>query len=279
MRPERYSYHYDRPTDGRGGVRRRMGIVLLVILGLALLALSHTQNERLMHLRTVAMDGLTPVIDVVTWPVREVKIWLEDKDALLAAHKENQELREENENLRQWQSVAKALKAENENLRALADYKPVENVSYVAAQVVGQSPGAYAGRLLINVGAAENIPSLAPVIDSNGLVGRTVEVGEHSSRVLLLSDPTSRIPVITADSRRRAILTGTGDALLHMTFIDGDAKDIALGEGVMSTAQGGLMPESVVVGTIFRRDEGGELLVKPPRPLAQAEFVRVMVGH
>lgn len=278
MRPERYTYHYDRP-EGRGGLRRRIVFVLLVLLALVLLVLSRTHNERLLAIRTQITDFLSPVVQAVTWPVRKTHDWMADKDALLEAHHENSQLREENENLRQWESVAKMLKAENENLRALAGYKPVETMHYVTAQVIGQSPSAYAGKLLINVGSVQGVTSLAPVIDAYGLIGRTIEVGENSAHVLLLSDPASRIPVITADSRRRAILTGTGDALLQMSFIDGDAKDITLGESVMSTAQGGLMPESVVVGTIFRREADGELLVKPLRPLAEGEYVRVMVEH
>lgn len=277
MRPERYTYQYDQAHGGRGALRRRLVFLVLVLLSVALLILGRTHNERVVEIRTELTDFVAPIIKVVTWPIRATRSWIADKDALLEAYQENLMLREENENLRQWESVAKALKAENIQLRELADYKPVETVQYVAAQVIAQSPDAYAGKLLISVGSAQNIPSLAPVIDAHGLVGRTIEVGEQSARVLLLSDPASRIPVITADSRHRAILAGTGDELLRMTFVDGNTKDITLGESVMSTAQGGLMPESVMVGTIFRREADGDLLVKPPRPLAAAEYVRVMV--
>jgi hypothetical protein len=72
-------------------------------------------------------------------------------------------------------------------------------------------------------------------------------------------------------------LAGTGDELLRMTFVGGDSQTIALGEPVMTTSEGGLIPDSVMVGTVFRRTNNG-LLVKPNRPLASAEYVRVMVA-
>jgi len=278
MRPERYTYQYDRPQQGKAALRRRLFILVLVVVATLLLILNRAHNARLTEIRAELGDFIAPIMQVVTVPVRGFHNWVADKNALMQAHEENQRLREENDTLRQWESVSKALKAENENLRKLADYRPVDNIKYVAAQVIGQSPDAYTGKLLINVGSGSAIPSLAPVIDAEGLIGRTMVVGDHGGRVLFLPDPPSRIPVITADTRHRAILTGTGDELLHMTFVSGDADEIKLGETVMTTAQGGLMPESVMVGTVFRRDADGDLLVKLPRPLAQAEYVRVMVA-
>ncbi len=277
MRPERYTYSYD--VDHRPpSLKRRVLMLLLVLLGVGMLIASRLDAAVIDRLRIRALDILQPGIETVNTPVRLAKNWFADKHALLDAHEENRKLREENERLREWQGVAKALKAENENLRKLAGYKPVEEITYVTAQVVAQSPGAYRASVMIDAGTTQHIPSLAPVIDSDGLIGRTIEVGETTSRVLLLSDPASRVPVVTEESRHRAILAGTGENLLRMTFIEGDAAQIALGETVMTTAQGGLMPESVVVGTVFRREQSGEVLVKPPRPLAQAEYVRVMVA-
>ncbi len=108
-------------------------------------------------------------------------------------------------------------------------------------------------------------------------MGRVVDVGEHTARVLLLSDSSSRVPVISGNSRQHAILAGTGDELLRPTFVGGDSQNIALGEPITTTSEGGLIPDSVMVGTVFRRDANG-VLVKPTRPLARAEYVRVMMG-
>jgi rod shape-determining protein MreC len=274
MRPERYSYRY--AANASRPVRARLLFAALMLVGLVFLIMARQQSPRLSEWRAAANDWVAPVLESVQRPFRGAHDWLTDKRDLLNAHEENAKLRNENEALRQWQSVAQTLKAENDQLRKLAGYAPVEAVRYVTAEVIAQSPDAYRGSLIINAGSAQGIASLQPVIDSYGLIGRTIEVGDTSARVLLLSDATSRVPVVTATSRVRAILAGTGDEMLRMTFIVGDAKSVTLGEDVMTTAEGGLIPETVMIGSIFRREANGDLLVKPVRPLAEAEFVRVM---
>lgn len=276
MRPDRYAYRYA-SGGGNRSLKSRAVVAVLLTLAVALLVLARAKSPAVDRLRT-GLDGVVaPTLKVVNAPVRGAEKIVEDKTALLTAHRDNQRLREENETLRHWQAVALALKAENDNLRKLADYRPSENVTYVTAQVIAQSPEAYAGTLMLNAGLAQGLASLAPVIDSDGLIGRLVDVGENTSRVLLLSDSRSRIPVITANTRQHAILAGTGDELMRMTFVGGDSSSIELGEPIMTTSEGGLIPQSVMVGTVFRRDASG-LLVKPIRPLTRAEYVRIMIA-
>ncbi|MFZ4541195.1 MAG: rod shape-determining protein MreC [Rickettsiales bacterium] len=276
MRPERYSYSYGSNGSTRS-FKGRLWLGALVLLALVLLIMTRLHHPQTTNLRTQAGDALRPLMEAVTVPVQGLRNWVQNKGALFRAYEENKELRAENETLRHWQGVAQALKAENESLRALAAYHPVEGANYITAQVIAQSPSSYAGSMMINAGAEQGLISLQPVIDAYGLVGRVVDVGNRTARVLLLSDNSSRVPVITGDSRQQAILTGTGDELMRLTFVSGDPQNIKIGETVMTTSEGGLIPDSVMVGTIFRRDTSG-LVVKPLRPLAHSEYIRVMVA-
>lgn len=277
MRPERYTHTYSsRSGGGDLSLRARLRFAALVLLALLLLVLTRLDHPVTATLRSGISDIVRPVMQVVVMPVEGVRNLIANKDALFRAYDENKVLSEENDTLRHWQAVAQALKIENESLRQLVSYHPVENVNYVTAHVIAQSPDAYAGMLMIDAGSDQGLTSLQPVIDAYGLVGRVMEVGEHTARVLLLSDPSSRVPVISGNSRQHAILTGTGEELLRLNFVGGDPETITLGEPINTTAEGGLIPEPIMVGTVFRRDASG-LLVKPLRPLARAEYVRVMV--
>lgn len=279
MRPERYSYSYG-SNRARGGksLRARAGVAVLLVLAAAMLIMARRDSVRLADIRTELGEWVRPVMETVTIPLQGIHNLIADKRALFTAYEENKKLHEENNSLRRWQTAALALKAENESLRRLANYKPVEEVEYVTAAVIAQSPDAYSGTLMINVGLNQGLRSLQPVIDAYGLIGRLVDVGDTHARVLLLSDATSRVPVITGTSRQHAILAGTGEELLQMTFVGGNPKTIQLGETVMTTSEGGLIPESVAIGTVFRREKSGTLLVKPLRPLVSTEYVRVMVA-
>ena len=275
MSRDRYATSYTQASSK--SIITRVLTAVMVIAGVALLFLARGHNPVVSNLKTHIADIVTPTVDWLSQPVSGIRSMVRDKEALLNAFEENVKLREENDTLRRWQSVAQSLKAENDSLRALAKYEPVSQISYITARVSSQSPAGYAASLMINAGAAEGIKTLQPVIDSYGLIGRITEVGDHSSRVLLLSDSTSRIPVVTANTRQHALAAGTGseDELLRLSFVGGDSANIPLGEQVATTEEAGLIPGGIVIGTVFRRDKNG-LLVKPLRPLAQSEYVRVI---
>lgn len=275
MSRDRYAISYAQ-TSTKPLIQRAFTI-LMVITGVTLLLLARAQNPLVTTMRARIIDIVSPAFNWIAQPVSGVRGLIREKNALFDAFDENNRLRAENDSLRHWQADAASLKAENDALRALAGYQPITHASYITARVTGQSPSSYAAILTINVGAADGIKPLQPVVDAYGLIGRINHLGEHAAQVLLLSDSNSRIPVISATTRQHAILAGTGagDALLRLTFFEGDSSTIALGDQIVTTEEGGLIPGGIVIGTVFRRDAHG-LLVKPLRPLDQSEYVRVV---
>lgn len=274
MSRDRYSYAITEVT-ARPLVQRGL-VGMLAFSGVLLLLLEHSQSGATQRFRTTLMDAVNPILSTVSRPVTAVRSTVATFHEYAHAVEENRRLKIENERLFHWQSVAMAMKAENDALRTLMDYRPAEQTSFVTARVIGQAPSSYSHTLVINAGSQDGIVALQPVVDSYGLVGRVTDVAEHTSRVLLLSDSSSRIPVISSDSRQRAILSGTGDNdTLRLTFLTADQGKIGLSETMLTTAEGNLIPGGIAVGQVFRSDGTG-YTVKPIRPLAQAEYVRVI---
>jgi rod shape-determining protein MreC len=215
------------------------------------------------------------VLSVLASPVASMKHAAADVRAFFATNRLNHTLKAENDSLRHWQATALALKAENEALRRLSEYQPVEGVSFVTARVLASSMGDFSQSLTLNVGSDDGVTNLAPVVDAYGVIGRVVDVTKKASRVLLITDVASRLPVVTAHSRQRAILTGTGSELMRLRYLSGTGAP-TLGEAVATTHEGGLVPGGIAVGTVFKQDEAG-YLIKPLRPVASAEYVRVVL--
>lgn len=276
MSRERYAVSYQ--SGGSRPLLGRVAIVLLILLAVTFLLLARAQHPLIGKLRAGALDILTPAAEFISTPIRGLRNITRDKNMLFGAYDENKKLRAELEDMRHWQETAAALKAENEALRGLANYSPVEDARYITARVTGQSPSGYSARITLNAGRSEGVALLQPVIDAYGLIGRISEVGEHTSQVLLLSDSLSRVPVISARTRTHAILAGTGqgDALMRLTFLGQENAAITVGESVVTTEQGGLIPGGIAIGTVFKRDAEG-FAVQPLRPLAQSEYVRIVV--
>jgi rod shape-determining protein MreC len=140
--------------------------------------------------------------------------------------------------------------------------------------------------LVANAGAVHGVKVGYIAVNENGLVGRVVSVGQHSSRVLMLDDYNSRIPVMGEASRVRAVLAGQAarrpELSLYpyqlqaprMDFIVG-AQSLREGERVITSGDGGLYPRGLQVG-VARRDGDGSWRVALAAAQQPIDFVRII---
>jgi rod shape-determining protein MreC len=119
-------------------------------------------------------------------------------------------------------------------------------------RVIGQKlgPNAILETVLVDVGQRQGARPNDPVISPKGVVGRIVKPGLNFSSVILLSDPTSRIPVITSEGRVPAIVQGQGaGAFLEVKFIPRN-DPVSPGEILLSSGLGGVFPKGIPVARV-----------------------------
>ncbi len=106
------------------------------------------------------------------------------------------------------------------------------------------------------------------------MIGRTVEVGSNASRVLLVTDLNSQIPVLTEKTGHRAILSGDNSALLYLKFLNTHSK-VVKDERIITSGDGGLIPAGLVVGKV---DQIGKqrVKVKPVEGWDDLGYVRII---
>src|SRR5262249_36519745 len=125
-----------------------------------------------------------------------------------------QQLERENRDLQQWRELAERLAERNARYEALLRMPPdtfgegADVEHSIAAQLVLDSGGPFTRTLVANAGEMHGVRVGYIAVNENGLIGRVVSVGERSSRVLMLDDYNSRIPVMGEASRVRAVLAG-----------------------------------------------------------------------
>jgi len=127
---------------------------------------------------------------------------------------------------------------------------------------------------LIAAGEKNGLQKDQAVISPEGVVGRLEKVGSFISRILLLNDSSSRIPVITLESEQKAILSGDGSFMPTLVYI-GDAKKIQKGEPVVTSGFGGIFPPGLPIG-IVDDVSNGKLRVRPYAPLRDLEWVHIL---
>jgi rod shape-determining protein MreC len=133
--------------------------------------------------------------------------------------------------------------------------------------------------VLINVGARDGIVDGWAAMDGLGLVGRISGVGERTSRVVLLTDTSSRIPVTIQPSGQKALLVGDNTAAPPVDFIE-EPDQLHAGDRVLTSGDGGVFPPGLAIGQIAK-DPGGRVRVRLAADYERLEFLRVLrnYGH
>lgn len=146
-----------------------------------------------------------------------------------------------------------ALETENANLRALLKSLPRENEKIRRVEVgrlLAINPGSYSQEVILDKGSRAGVYVGQPVLDANGIVGQVVGIGPMTSRVLLLTDSRSAIPVENSRNASRAIAVGQGVSgelmLLHVS----DVSAFKTGDLLISSGLGGNYPQGYLVGVI-----------------------------
>lgn len=246
----------------------------LVAVALVLLALGRTDHPAVVEMRSAAADAASPLLAFLSRPVERIEAGIHWLGSLSSLLEDNARLKGENATLRHWRATALALEQENDRLRSLlkAPVLPVEPIA--TPRVIGVAGGPFVRSVLINAGRSAGLAGDQPVIDDKGLVGRVVNVGMASSRVLLLTDLNSRVPVKLQRTGAQAIARGRNDPLLELRFLPPDV-DVIAGDAVITTGDGGIFPPDIIVGQVTSA-EGGRVEVRPAAGFERLEFVQVL---
>lgn len=255
-------------------VAHRYSFLLFVGFGLALLVFGRMQPHVIEGVRTHAIDTLAPVMDALERPMAVVGNMMTDARNYVALRADNEKLRAANAQLKDWQNAAAALQKENRELRDLLRFKTEPGLAYISARVIADTGGAFARGLIVTAGKLDGVREGMAAMTGDGLIGRVVEVGDWSSRVVLITDLNSRIPVSIAGSGERAILAGDNSSAPKLQFLPQDAV-LSPGASVVTSGHGGVFPPNLPVGAVIEGSRG-VYSVAPAADLGRINYVRLV---
>jgi rod shape-determining protein MreC len=251
----------------------KLTLPVLIAASFGLMLLGKADMLLAERAHTALADALAPIYAMLSEPFSQIRSTITGAEELWSLRADNARLRDENERLRRWQSVALALDAENQRLKANLHWIPDPDISYVTARVVADAGGVYAKAVLLSVGPNHGIRKGEIALDEHGLVGRVTEVGQRTARVLLITDLNSRIPVTLENSGARAILVGTNGARPRLMYWSEGAAPQE-GERVVTSAEANAFPANLPVGTVhYSAAHVPE--VEPTAELDRLEVVRI----
>ena len=256
------------------GMAQRFSFMALILLAVALMILGKVDIGLMESVRANVTDAATPILDVISKPIVSVNKMISEAKDFYSVREENLILKQEKDRLLQWQAAARKLEIENKNLRGLLNFPVEPAAGFITARAIADTGGAFANSVVINAGNKSGIRKGQATITGEGLVGRVTDVGARSSRVLLITDLNSRIPVVLQSSQARAILAGDNThrpKLIHLS----PGASISQGDRIVTSGHGGAFPPGLPVGLVASVNEKG-INIEPFVQRSRVTYLRIL---
>jgi rod shape-determining protein MreC len=143
--------------------------------------------------------------------------------------------------------------------------------------VLADSGSPFRQSVLINVGSRDGIVDGWATMDGTGLVGRISGVGPNTSRVIMLTDATSRIPATIQPSGQRALIVGDNTSAPPIDFLE-SPDQVRPGDRIVTSGDGDVFPPGLLIGQVAQ-DPGGRLRTRLAADYERLEFLRVLRDH
>jgi len=234
--------NYSRPI-------RRIAIGLLVLVFMLVFIVWRIDSPRVERFRTALIDRVVPSFDWAMAPVTGLARMADGFRSYTRIYEQNQELRRELQQMKAWKEAALQLEQKNARLLELNNVRLDPKLTFVTGVVLADSGSPFRQSVLLNIGEKDGIMDGWAAMDGLGLVGRISGVGQSTSRVILLTDTNSRIPVVIQPSGQRAMLSGDSSALPLLEFIE-NTDQVRAGDRIVSSGDGGVFPAGLLVGQV-----------------------------
>ncbi|MFA6125600.1 rod shape-determining protein MreC [Sphingomonas sp.] len=264
------------PHNRRPGFSRRAqyGFFLTYVIALAgaivsavLLALSSLDPPAFASLRASLAEVTTPVSSGISG----VGNWLGAIPGgigdYLAVRGQNAALRKQLADQHALFMRARSLSYDNRRLLALLKVRERIAEPVVAARLVSSTGSSTRRFAVLNAGSWQGVASGQPVRGPEGLIGRILETGPNSARVLLLIDPESVVPVRRTRDGVPALAAGRGDGLIDVKSVALATTDFGPGDVFVTSGTGGIYPPNIPVARVLRRGRDASVA----RSFAQAD--------
>ncbi|MDB5685651.1 MAG: rod shape-determining protein MreC [Rhizorhabdus sp.] len=271
------------PRHRRRGFSRRIqyglfaGYVIAVagvVVAIALVLLAHLDPRAFATARGLSIDAGSGVTGVARTGVRLLANASAEIDAYFDAAGQNRQLKTELAAERRHAIAAQALRRENSRLKKLALVVEHLPQPLLSARLIGSTATGQRRFATLAAGSRDGVRPGMPVRAAEGLIGRVFETGAFASRVLLLTDGESAVPVRMPRNAIAALMTGRGDGSLEIRGLAAGGLPFRRGDIAVTSGTGGVYAPNIPVAVVTAV-RGDRAIAFPLADPAMADFAIV----
>ena len=255
------------------GAAQRFSLLALIIISVILLSLDFYKAKPLNIFRSISKDIIYRGSFIISLPFKSLDRGYKTVKTHFTLYDDYQNLKNELYILKAQQSEIEFLKMQNKELKIVISDVLHTNIKNVIAKVILDKQSPFLKSIILNKGTNSNLKKGMAVLHKKNMVGRIVEVNYLSSRVLLINDLNSKIPVKIQPSGENAIMSGEGNNLASLDFLP-KLSTIEKENIVFTSGSGGVFDDGIPIGKITEIE--GKFYVEFFSDLNQINFVTVI---
>jgi rod shape-determining protein MreC len=272
------------PSTRRPGFSRRAqyGLFLSYVMAVGgvlfaglLLVIAIVDPAGFNALKGVALDVTSPVTTGGRGVVRFFEGISGAAGNYVQAGSQNAELKRRLQEARRKLIEAQATELENKRLKALLKLIDETGDAVAVTRIVGSSIASVRRLATLSAGASSGIRPGQPVRSADGLVGRVIEAGRWASRVLLVGDSASNVPVRLVRDGTPAIATGHGDGTIDLKTLEVGRNPFRRGDVLITSGVGGVYPPNIPVAVVVSV-AGDRTVAKPLADPSAVDYAVVL---
>ena len=255
--------------------QQKFSLLALIVASFILLSLEAVNSNTVNFFRSVVKDIIYRGTFIVKTPSNIINVTSNFITNHYNLYAEHELLKLEIKKFKNIDNEINYLKTENLKLKEVIGQNKIFNGKNIISKVLVDKKSPYLKSIILNKGVNAGFKKGMPVLDGLFLIGRITEVNYLSSRVLLINDLNSKIPVIIAPNGSQAIMSGIGENVAVLDFLP---KKHQLEEGnvVYTSGSDGIFEPGIPIGKIVKKEDTNKFFVEFFSELSQLYFVKVI---
>ena len=259
------------------GTKQKFSLFVLIILSIIFIFIETIETKPLDSFRAIIKDTIYRGSLIVSLPSKGFNNSTNYIKDHINLYNNYNKLKKENSELKNNISKSDFLELENSQLRKLIEEQAASpSNNYVSARVLIDKQSPYLNSFIINIGSNKKIKNGLAVLEEKNFIGRIVDVNYFSSRVLLVSDLNSKIPVVIEPTGYHAILSGHGKNPPTLEYLPKNYK-INNGDKVYTSGKGRIFSPGIPIGEVKIENNIANVLLFSN--LNQVTFVNIDINN
>ena len=254
---------------------RKIFLISFILFSFILIFVAKPEKTLITKTNSFVLEVMSPIIKVVSYPIYGVLSFSNNVKNFIEVNNINKNLKTEISNLKEQLNKYKTIELENTKLKEMVNFKSNFNYSFITTKVIGYAGASTSHIFILDAGSQNKIQKYSSVLVDGYLVGQIIATSENYSKMMLVTDALSKIPIFIERTGTRAFLQGNNSDTPQIVYFE-NKEPVQIGDLVLTSGMGEGIPYGLQIGVVSNITHDNEVIMKPFIHNSNITYVKIL---